>query len=331
MDNHSFKRPRIPGIWNRPTLFGFISYLLFTVAWLPLFGFLTWRVVHSDLSPALKVALAAPCIVLAGHGFHMLGWFAHDGVHLSLLRNKYWSMLVGTFAAGAALFPLLGYGITHWTHHRFTNQASDPDVAIYPQYKTFWTRFFLSRVTANRGYLRNTVASALGRDHEKGYRIPFTRGWTRFFAICTLLSMLGWLCAYITLARFEPQLVLLCIVLPYLCAAPMTGLRIYLEHNGTGAGIFADTRSYVSPFWTFVMFGNNFHLEHHLYPTVPAYHLIRVHRLLRDDGVYAKMGSHIVPGVLTPLQYLGADYDYPMALLEDLEADPFGNCEEAAR
>ena len=31
----------------------------------------------------------------------------------------------------------------------------------------------------------------------------------------------------------------------------------------------------------------NYHLEHHLYPAVPHYHLPRLHRLLRDKGALA--------------------------------------------
>ena len=30
----------------------------------------------------------------------------------------------------------------------------------------------------------------------------------------------------------------------------------------------------------------NYHLEHHLYPAVPHYHLPRLHRLLREKGVF---------------------------------------------
>ena len=325
MDPRSFRRPPIPSSWYRPSVAGFVAYLLFSVSWIPLFGGVALAVWGSPLPLWAKIVLAAPSVVLAGHGFHMLGWFAHDGVHLSLLRNKYASVLVGVFAAGAALFPLLGYGITHWNHHRFTNQESDPDTKIYPQYRTFWSRFFKGRATANRGYLRTTFRVALDLPIENGYRFPFSPAWTRSFAVCTLASMGMWLALYVTLAVTRPAVFLACVAVPSLCAAPISGLRIYLEHNGTGAGILRDTRSYVSPIWTALMFANNYHLEHHLYPTVPAYHLPKVHRLLRDQGIYERSQAHVVRGFLAPLKYVTGTYDYPGALLADLEADPFTN------
>jgi len=323
MDHRNFRRPPIPSSWYRPRVAGFILYLLFSVTWIPLFGWGTLAIWGSSLPLWLRIVLAAPCVVLAGHGFHMLGWFAHDGVHLSLVKNKHASMLIGILAAGAALFPLLGYGITHWNHHRFTNQESDPDTRLYPQHRTFWSRFFKGRATANRGYLRNTLRVAAGRPIDEGYRFPFSRGWTRFFAVCTLLGMGLWLGLYVTLAMARPTVVLACVAIPLLCAAPTSGLRIYLEHNGTGPGILRDTRSYVSPVWTVLMFANNYHLEHHLYPMVPAYHLLKVHRLLRDQGIYERSQAHVVRGFFAPLKYVTGAFEYPGALLPDLEADPF--------
>lgn len=317
------KRPPLPRSLYRPTLIGFLSYLFFAAAWLPIFGFLSISILRSDLPLWARVALLVPSVVLAGHGFHMLGWFAHDGIHLSLIKNKYWSTFVGCVVGGIALFPTFGYGVTHWNHHRFTNQDSDPDTKIYPRYKTFWGRFFFGRVLANRGYYRNTVYLALDKPLDKGYRMPFTDGWGRFFAILTLCSVASWLTFYISIAFVDPAYFLVGVFLPYLTAIPTTGLRIYMEHNGTGAGVFRDTRSYVSPFWTVMMFGNNFHLEHHLYPTVPAYHLPKVYRLLEKDGTYERYGSQIVGGVFEPLRYLSARYQYPESLLANLEADPF--------
>ena len=145
----------------------------------------------------------------------------------------------------------------------------------------------------------------------------------RRLAIFTLINIAMWLGLYLTIAAVNPTYFLFGVFLPYLTAIPATGLRIYLEHNGTGAGIFHDTRSYTSPIWTFLMFGNNYHLEHHLYPTVPCYYLPRVHRFLAAHGVFAAHGAHLSEGFFAPLRFLGRDYQYPESLIPDLDADPF--------
>lgn len=322
MTLQEMKRPPLPRSWYRPTGLGFLAFLLFSVAWLPLFGWLSYTLAVSELPLWSRVLLLIPTTTLAGHSFHMFGWFAHEGVHLSLLPNKYASAVTGIIVGGAALFPSVGYAVTHWKHHRFTNQASDPDTKIYPQHRTFAARFLRGRVTANRGYFRNTLACALGRP-QVGYKVPFSDGWMRRLAIFSLLCITAWLAIYLAIAAIHPTYFLFGVLLPFLTAIPATGLRIYLEHNGTGAGVFHDTRSYTSPIWTFLMFGNNFHLEHHLYPTVPSYHLPRVHRLLNTHGLLAHHGAHVTTGFFAPLKFLGGAYQYPDSLIDDLVADPF--------
>ena len=59
------------------------------------------------------------------------------------------------------------------------------------------------------------------------------------------------------------------------------------------AGTFVDSRSRPSALFTVLNFGNNFHLAHHLYPSVPCYRLGKVHRLLESQGYLARAGSPV--------------------------------------
>jgi len=317
------QRPAIPREYYEPTLAQGVVFFLFTIAWVLVPGILAIVIAKSAWALWLKVVLCAPLVVLASHGFHLVGWFAHEGIHLSLAKNKYASVVIGILVSGISLFPAMGYGITHWNHHRYTNQDSDPDTKIYPRHRTFWRRFFLARLTANRGYITNSLALLLGLPLDKGYRLPFTDQEQRLLAGLTLASMGSWLGIYAAIAYVDPVVGLLGVILPLIASIPLTGLRIYLEHNGTGAGVFRDTRSYSSPFYTFLMHGNNMHLEHHLYPKVPCYNLAKVHAYLSAQGHYERWGSHIATGILAPLRFVGSQYQYPTARLADLTADPF--------
>lgn len=323
MDASFMQRPAIPREYYEPRLGWAIVFFLFSIGFILVPGYLGVVIAKSDLALWLKAILCLPCVVLASHGYHLVGWFAHEGIHLSLAKKKYLSIELGILVSGISLFPAMGYGITHWNHHRYTNQESDPDTRIYPKHRTFWSRFFLARLTANRGYFKHTLSLALGRPLDKGYRLPFTDGEQRFFATLTLLSIGLWAGIYAAILYADPVVGLLGVILPMMVSIPATGLRIYLEHNGTGAGVLRDTRSYVSPFYTFLMFGNNMHLEHHLYPKVPCYHLAKVHRHLLGQGYYQRWGSHITPGVLAPLRFVGSRYQYPSPKTSDLKADPF--------
>lgn len=322
-NNNRMVRPNIPIEWYQPRLTMFLIYLIYSAGFVIGFGYLSYSLAVSDIDLSYKIPLIALTTLLASNGFHLLGWFAHDGVHLSLAKNKYISMLLGTFVGSAVAFPTLGYGITHWTHHRYTNQKSDPDTQIYSKYTTFWRRFFMSRIVANRGYFKNTVALIFNRPLNGIYKMPFKDKEVRIFSIASIVFIAMWIGLYISIAIVNPLYALYAILLPYIVTIPITGLRIYLEHAGTKGGVFRDTRTYSSPFYTALLFGNNFHLEHHLYPKVPAYNLPLVHHYLKKNGYFEKWSSPVVEGVIAPLKYLSSDYQYPTAQIPDEKADPF--------
>ena len=158
---------------------------------------------------------------------------------------------------------------------------------------------------------------------SKYHPIPLPKNVLRLFAFLSVVFISFWLVVYCAIAVFNWQYALLAFGIPYLLSVPITGLRIYIEHTGTTGGIFCDTRTYSSLFYTCLLFGNNFHLEHHIYPRVPAYKLMRVHRFLRDQGYFEQWQSHVVPGLIKPLKYATGAYQYPQPLVEDALADPF--------
>jgi beta-carotene hydroxylase len=319
----SMVRPNLPIEWYRPTFTLFTVYLIYSIGMLVGFGYISYWLVNADINPVVKAPALIISLLLASNGFHLLGWFAHDGVHLSLAKNKYVSIILGTLIGGIAGFPTIGYGITHWTHHRFTNQESDPDTRIYSKYTTFWKRFFLSRYVANRGYFKNTFSLIFNRSLGRHYQMPFKYGEVRLFAAASMVFIAVWFSLYAYIATVNLRYAVIAILIPYVLTIPITGLRIYIEHTGTGAGIFRDTRTYSSPLYTALLFGNNFHLEHHIYPRVPAYNLPKVHKFLLDGGYLKKWGCFVVPGVLEPLKYATGAYQYPTPQLDDLSEDPF--------
>jgi fatty acid desaturase len=148
----------------------------------------------------------------------------------------------------------------------------------------------------------------------------------RRLAQLNLGFLLFWFTLYATIAVNRPVFALFAIALPILVLVPMSGLRGYLEHAGTGAGVFRDTRSWSHPAYRWLFFGNNFHLEHHLYPAVPCYNLPVVHRLLRDSGEFERWGSPVDESLLAPLVHGKSVSQYPCfpeRSPDDVADDPF--------
>jgi fatty acid desaturase len=88
-------------------------------------------------------------------------------------------------------------------------------------------------------------------------------------------------------------------------------VRPYIEHAGTGVGLFQDARTYSSPLMTALFAGNNYHLEHHLYPSIPCYRLPALHRHLEAAGYYAAAPVAVEPTLRGALAHIRARWRYP--------------------
>jgi fatty acid desaturase len=75
---------------------------------------------------------------------------------------------------------------------------------------------------------------------------------------------------------------------PVLVLSLLNSMRFIAEHYGTpwNAGQMAGTRTVISnPVNSFFWNNINWHIGHHVYPTVPWYNLRELHRLLEDQIV----------------------------------------------
>jgi beta-carotene hydroxylase len=264
---------------------------------------------------AVRVAMAggawawrAPALLalwlLSQQGLHLLGWVGHEGFHLSLHRNKYVGAVVGIVASSMVfLFAQVGVALTHWVHHRHTNEAQDPDLRLFGPYQTLGRRILFGRMAANRSFVVNLLRIASGRPLPVTNVGPFRRAHLRALAWLNVAAALGWAAAYAVLLARAPRVALVGVVIPHLFGILLSGVRPYIEHAGTGVGLFKDARTYSSPLMTALFVGNNYHLEHHLYPAVPCYRLPAVHRHLRAAGFYETAGVAIEPTFLGALAH----------------------------
>ncbi len=279
--------------------------------WVMFYGaiaMLAW-LAQAPLPGWLRVPAALLACVIGGYGMLDMGFVGHDGFHFSLHRNKTASALMGIAANLPIFFPVTGFAVSHWNHHRFTNGAQDPDVQIFGRFQTFPSRVLFARPFAFAVYLRNATALALGRDLPYPYSFPLPYAQMQRFARINLLGSLLSLGATAAALGAFPVL-----RLPFLLVAVsgsmISGLSPYVEHTGTGLGRGQDTRT--SPGWwrDRMLMYNNYHLEHHLYPTVPAYHLKRAYECLRRAGYYDEPRI-VTRGYWQALKTTFSDHPYP--------------------
>jgi beta-carotene hydroxylase len=312
MKGESSARPRLPAEIYRPSPLGAFVFVAYSVTLFVMPAALCRLVAGLDLPLLFRALWLLPLLFLAQQGLHLLGWVGHEGMHLSLSHNRYVSAILGIFFSSMVIsFMEMGFAIDHWNHHRYTNQSLDPDCRLFAPYQGFWRRLFLARFASNRHHHLVTLRMAAGKPLEQDYPFPFSTATVRGLAVFNLGCSILWLSAYMAIALYDPLAGLVSIALPHGLSLLYTGLRPYVEHAGTETEMFANARTRTAPFFTALYFFNNYHLEHHLYPSVPCYRLAMVHRWLEEGGYFAAHRVHIESGVLAAYAHARANSRYP--------------------
>ena len=306
--------PPLPRSMYHPATLGGAAFVLYALALYLVPCWAAVAIAQADLPGPWPWRLLAlvPLWLIGQQGLHLLGWVGHEGFHLALHRNKYVSGVMGVLASSLVLsFAQVGVAVTHWVHHRYTNQAADPDTRIFGRHQTLLRRLLFGRLAANRVFMANLLRVACNRPLGVANLGPFRPVHLRALAWLNIAALLVFTAGYVALAVCSPLAALVGVVIPHVLGILLSGPRPYLEHAATGQGVFHDARTYCSPVMTVLFAGNNFHLEHHLYPSVPCYRLPAVHRRLRAAGYYDRAGVAIEPRFWGALAHARARSRYP--------------------
>ena len=259
---------------------------IFTGA-LALFGASSWAAVGHDAPRAVTIALNAVAIFVM---FTVL----HDAAHYSI-SSKRW--VNGAFGRAAMLFvsPLISFpawGFIHIEHHRHTNDDErDPDhFASHGRGGSCrsasrrWTRPTWGSTSA-------TCAPPPGEVAETGALMALSVA----VVATTLITGSFWLLAVIYLI---PERIAIDVLGWWFDWLPHHGLEDTQSENRYRA-----TRNRVGLEWLFtpLMLSQNYHLVHHLHPSVPFYRYLRTWRrnedayLERDPAISTAFGRSLNP------------------------------------
>jgi len=274
------KRPRIPqdALYQTPAV-AWPTLLLFVLA-LALWTGALAAVLRGLIPPLAAILLLT---VAAFMQFTVL----HDGVHRSVLRGYPRLNDLVTSLAGAFL-GLVGIGAAfryaHFKHHRLTNEANDPDQ--WSGHGHFLTRP-LHWATADLYY-----GVVILRDWGI---IPRKERWSMIvgaipllavFAACVALGH-GWDAVWYWLVPARLAILWLAFAFNYLPHHPH---RVEQRHNPYAA---TNVRRGGEPAMKWLFLYQNYHLIHHLFPSVPFYRYLKIWR--RNDAEFVRQGTSVVP------------------------------------
>jgi|tagenome__1003787_1003787.scaffolds.fasta_scaffold20989002_5 phenylacetate-CoA oxygenase/reductase PaaK subunit len=260
---------------------------VFTIA-LTLFAAGTWAALDHSLPRGLTIAMnAAACFAM----FTVL----HDASHYSISSERWVNSLFGRlampFVSPAISFP--GFGFIHIEHHRHSND-DDHDPDTFASHGTWWQlpfRWAAMDVSYLDYYARNLRRRPRAELIETGMLMTATAaGIAAAIATGTI-----WMVAVIYLI---PERIAMTVLAWWFDWLPHHGLEDTQRENRYRA-----TRNRVGMEWLFtpLLLSQNYHLVHHLHPSVPFYRYIATWKrneeayLERDAAIGTVFGSHLSP------------------------------------
>lgn len=261
------------------------------------------------LAAAIGIALAywpnplilIPAIVIIGSRQHALFVIAHDAAHYLLYERRWLNDAVGRACAMIQGLSMCTYRVIHRLHHNNLYGPLDPDTALhggYPRGRMYLVRKLakdLVGLTAWKTYAyflggapalntaTNVAVRPLDDTSQKLRReAREDRNAVIFLQVVALFlfAISGYLVEYLVLW-----------VLPLVTVVQaILRLRAIAEHGATtdfSSPLTAARTNVGSPWLRWLIFPHdvNYHIEHHLYASVPHYNLPRLHAEMKRQGL----------------------------------------------
>lgn len=235
-------------------------------------------------------------LILLGGRQLGLGVLMHECGHGTLFKAKTMNRLVGTWLCAApVMYRLDEYMTNHLSHHAKAGSAADPDLYRYQHYPVSATslrRKLLRDISGQTAlnFLRSSFRrNQITRSGDNGEAVfDWAQLWHRLQApiLANLFLLLGlwvlgvgylyglWVAAYFSFYMFFSR------------------IRNLAEHACVPDIFDPDplrhTRTTLASWWERLTFAPNcvnYHLEHHLLPSVPKYRLAQFHQALKHRGL----------------------------------------------
>jgi fatty acid desaturase len=256
-----------------------------------------WGVIALAMAMGVLWPLTIPLAVLV-IGTRQLGLFIlmHDGAHGLLHPNRRVNDGVAHWLCSSSLGEYRPY---HLQHHRYVQQAEDPDLGLsapFPITRASLKRKLLRDLSGQTFYKQRIAplfaasvkASPLARNAQElvrgrrfiignaiGFAVFAAAGLSWVWLLMWLLPMATWL-PLVTRVRNIAEHALVGRDQPDPLRQARTTHAKLLE------------RALLAPYWV------NYHLEHHLFTQVPCWKLPQAHASLRARGITARM--EVQPG-----------------------------------
>ncbi len=228
-------------------------------------------------------------VILLGGRQLGFGILQHECGHKTLFTSNELNQFVGDWLVSPpGMSNMNAYMRTHYPHHRLAGTHDDPDLPNYQDYPITRSRLkrkLIRDITGQTGirtirFIANNIMNVHKLDEES--RNCTLRGIAMNLLMIAVLSAFG-----------EGWLYLMWPAAIIFVQPLVSRVRQIAEHAAVPDLYDMDarknTRTVYSDFLSRMMFcphSVNYHLEHHLLPSVPKYNLVKLHNILLKKGYY---------------------------------------------
>lgn len=254
-----------------------------------------------------------PAVIAIGTRQHALFVLAHDAAHYLLFEGRALNDLAGRACAAAQGLSMCTYRVIHRLHHNNLYGPLDPDTALhggYPRGKWYLMRKLLKDLcglTAWKTYayflggapaLNTQTNVALRPLDDTSAKLKDEARTDRNTVVAMHVALLVFFAWSGHLAQY-----LVLWILPLVTVVQaLLRLRAIAEHGATTdfSSPLTAARTNLAPAWLeWLLFPHhvNYHIEHHLYASVPHYRLPELHREMASLGMLE--GAEVLPFAAT--------------------------------
>jgi fatty acid desaturase len=245
--------------------------------------------------------------LLIGTRQHGLAVLAHEGAHHLIVRSHFWNdVLANYFTTYPLTFTVQGYRTTHLQHHWYLETPEDPSKVSVDKHPEEWTfpmpvRNFVRMFVRDLLLLSQRAAISL---MKYLWDIPGGR-WPHVLRIAI---MHGIIIAVAVWTHHIWAYVLLWLVPLYTVTVACYRLRSVAEHSGIGPQSERYSRDVIDNLRTtrtttgsglsqylLIPYNVSYHIEHHMFPSIPTFRLRDLHEQLKTNPVYVA-NAHITRG-----------------------------------
>lgn len=211
-------------------------------------------------------------ILLMGVALNSLPIFIHEGLHGLLARNERINHALAFLVGLPILISATAYQTTHNNHHYELGRTLD--YGTYRQHlnapRLVWLAYFVQLVMGSVMYMVFIPILGFHAASRRSRRMIVAE-------YAMILTAAG-----VVIALIPPRHLLLFWFYPMLVLNVLTNVRGLASHALADVeNIYLSSRTVeCSPLISHLFLRENYHLEHHLFPTMPSYHLPRAHQLI---------------------------------------------------